>query len=289
MYFSPDPDPGGGGDPDPKKKPEVTVEQAIEKLKDDDKYVLMTTAEFATKEKKIRKDEAINKIGVTHGMYDTFFNEISGLERDADANEKTIDFGKRAMEKIQKEAEGAPNERIEALKGQVEDTKQKYLDLQSSVSGLKEGYEKKLLNMDIETQYQTGIIGVLPKLGYEDDNEKRLALAGFKSEFFSAYRMEVDEEGDRQVVDKKTGKPVQNDALENKSPQEVVQEFALSMLKLSNGASTGGAGTKKPGSKKMPAITSIEDLDAHLTEKYGGVGSKEWVEERTKLRAELAV
>jgi len=61
------------------------------------------------------------------------------------------------------------------------------------------------------------------------------------------------------------------------------------MLKFSNGASGGGAGTKAPSSKGMPGITTIEELDTLLIEKHGGAGSKEWADERTKLRAELAI
>jgi len=49
-----------------------------------------------------------------------------------------------------------------------------------------------LLLRDIDSDYQNGLIGVLPKLGYDTDNEKKLALAGFKSEFFTNYKIEVN-------------------------------------------------------------------------------------------------
>jgi len=87
-YFDKGTEPGGGGSPDP---PKVTTEQAIEVLTGNDKYVLMTVAEFKDKEHKFRKDEAINTVGKTHGIYDKLFTDVSGLERDADGKESTVE------------------------------------------------------------------------------------------------------------------------------------------------------------------------------------------------------
>jgi len=60
-------------------------------------------------------------------------------------------------------------------------------------------------------------------------------------------------------------------------------EFAQSMLKLSKDASLGI-------NNGLPAMNSIEDLDAYLSEKYGdSYGGKDWADERIKLREEMGV
>jgi len=131
-------------------------------------------------------------------------------------------------------------------------------------------------------EFQAGMSGVLPKLAYESDNEKRLALSGFESKFFSTYDISL-EDGEKQVIEKATGKVLQDKLLKNRTPGDVVQEFAQSMLKLSKDASLGI-------NNGLPTINSIEDLDAYLGEKYDGrVGSRAWADERIKLREDMGV
>jgi len=132
-------------------------------------------------------------------------------------------------------------------------------------------------------EFQAGMSGVLPKLAYDNDNEKRLALSGFESKFFDTYDITL-EDGEKQVIEKSTGKVMRDKLLNYRTPGDVVQEFAQSMLKLSKDA------TSKGFNSKMPAINSIEDLDVYLVEKYGdSYGGKDWAAERIKLREEMGV
>ena len=283
-YFSPDPDPTLGAAP----PAEVTVEKAIDVLSKDEGYVVMTKDDFSKKEAHIRKDEAINSVGKTHGMYDDLFKEVSGIDKDD--KEKTVAYGKRVIGSMVEKATGGPNDQITGLTQQLEDTKVKYNDLQAEVVQTKENYAKDILQRDINNDYQVGLSNVLPNLAYKDDNEKKLALAGFKSEFFETYEVKVDESGVRQVIEKSSGAVVQDDKLVNQTPSQVVQEFAQSMLKLSNGASGGGAGTKPPSSKGLPPISNMVELDTYLESVFKSeVGGPEWVIERNKLEKELAL
>ena len=129
-------------------------------------------------------------------------------------------------------------------------------------------------------EFQAGMSEVLPKLAYESDNEKRLALSGFESKFFSTYEIQL-EDGAKQVVEKATGKILQDKLLNNMTPSQVVQEFAQSKLKLSKDVSSKGI------NNGLPPINSIEDLDAYLLEKHGKSGGPAWAEERIKLRKEM--
>jgi len=55
------------------------------------------------------------------------------------------------------------------------------------------------------------------------------------------------------------------------------------MLKLSKDTSKGI-------NNGLPAINSIEDLDAYLGEKYGdSYGGKDWADERIRLREDMGV
>jgi len=111
----------------------------------------------------------------------------------------------------------------------------------------------------------------------------RLALSGFESKFFDTYEITL-EDGEKQVIKKATGKVLRDNLLNNRTPGEVVQEFAQSILKLSKDATSKGI------SNGLPAINSIEDLDAYLGEKYGdSYGGKDWADERIKLREAMGV
>jgi len=69
-----------------------------------------------------------------------------------------------------------------------------------------------------------------------------------------------------------------------RTPGDVVQEFAQFMLKLSKDAASIGI------NNGLPAMSSIEDLDRYLGEKYGDrYGGKDWADERIKLREDLGV
>jgi len=128
-------------------------------------------------------------------------------------------------------------------------------------------------------EFQAGLSEVLPKLAYESDNEKRLALSGFESKFFDTY--EIDEEG--QVTDKATGEVRRDKLLNPMTPTQVVQELAQSLLRLSADAKALGV------ANGLPAINSIEDLDSYLGEKYGVIGGPAWADERSKLREEMGL
>jgi len=132
-------------------------------------------------------------------------------------------------------------------------------------------------------EFQAGLSGVLPKLAYATDNEKRLALSGFESKFFDTYEITL-EDGEKQVIEKSTGKVLRDKLLHYRTPGDVVQEFAQSMLKLSKDATSKGI------NNGLPSINSIEDLDAWLSEKYGdSYGGKDWADERIRLRGEMGV
>jgi len=79
--------------------------------------------------------------------------------------------------------------------------------------------------------------------------------------------------------------PVLRDKLlANRAPGDVVQEFAQSMLKLSKDAASKGI------NNGLPAINSIENLDAYLVEKHGHrYGGKDWAKERPKLRKKMGL
>ena len=282
-FFAPEPEPGSGGGA---AAPEIKVEDAIAALDGNEDYVVMSAAEFKKKKTDISRQEATNHVGKTHGIYDTLFKELSGLEKEDD--EKTVDYGKRVVKHIEEKAQGEPNEQINLLKEQLDTTKEKYVELQSSVDEINSEHENELLKRDINSEFQTGLFNVMPKLGYDNDNEKELALIGFEKKFFNTYDIKI-EDGEKQVFDKSTGKVLTDKALKDMAPVQVVQEFAQSMLKFSNSASKGGAGTKSPSNNGMPALTTIEELDAYLLTKLGKSGGKAWAAERTKMRKELAL
>lgn len=285
-YLSPGEGGEGGGEPAEKAIP---VEDAIKTLEGSD-YMIFTPSSFKEKEAKIRKDEAINSRGQTHEVYDNFFKDLSGLDRDADNDEKTVDYGRRVVSEMIKKAQGKPNEQIEALNSQLSDTKQKFNEMQGVMEKQKEEYESKLFQKDISQEFNKGLMGVSSKLGYQTDSEKEVALAGFERLFYERHQIDKDESGGMVVTDLSTGRVLQDEKLNNLSPAQAVQVFAQKMLKFSNGSPGGGGGTKPPSSSGMPPISNMVELDNYLDGIFKErVGSEEWEAERTRLKKELAL
>jgi len=97
---------------------------------------------------------------------------------------------------------------------------------------------------------------LLPKLAYDSDNEKRLALSGFESKFFDTYEISI-EDGEKQVIEKSTGEVLRDKLLGYRTPGDVVQEFAQSMLKLSKDATSKGINNGLPVITPLRTWTSI--------------------------------
>jgi len=80
--------------------------------------------------------------------------------------------------------------------------------------------EVKDIPFQQKLEFQAGLSEVLPKLAYESDNEKRLALSGFESKFFDTYEITL-EDGEKQVIEKATGEVLRDKLLHYRTPGDV--------------------------------------------------------------------
>lgn len=171
--------------------------------------------------------------GSTLSPVDQVIKEISGIDKEE--GWKTKDYVRKAAEALTKAAEGGidPKEH-NAIKTKLTEA----LKQVATLTGEKEGLAKSIFQNEVNGFVNRGL--PVDRLDYEG-----VALDAIKSMLQSKVGEQFDFQKDEKgwkAINKETGEPVLNQDGTRKSPEEVINDFVLSVENLKLKAVNGGPG-----------------------------------------------
>jgi len=183
------------------------------------------------------------------------------------------DLLKHATEQALKEAKLDPNQMVENLK-KDKDT------LQGRIQALELELGKAKTNVsDTEKQFnnRSKVLGAAAKLNIDAPDE---VVNGQRNLIINAFMSEHTFADDGSVINKNTGKPLQDDKLNNLDIEKALLQYAPTYVKLKDGTPGDGGRGDRSTTGTLPVgdvknIKTMKDLEKYLTEKQISATSDE--------------